>query len=734
MRNFVYGVFMKSSNLRMFAGTLLWVAGLAVPAQTLKLIPMPREVRPTGDQPLLAGVKVVCAGCSAEDRFAADELMQTLSERGVPVGTAGAATVELVHAAGGKLPAGFDEAMRGEGYRIDMTSTGIKVTAASAEGLFYGAQTVKQLIEVTNGRGTLHGATVRDWPALRYRGLDDDLSRGPVPTLDFQKKMIRTLAAYKINLYSPYFEQTMQYASNPLAAPPNGSMSAADARTLVEFARPYHVTIIPEQEAFGHLHHTLVWEQYKDLAETPHGAVLAPAQPGSLELIKQWFGELAQIYPGPFLHLGADETQDLGLGQTKADVDARGLGPAYLDFMQRIVTALEPLHRKLLFWGDIAMHSPDLVKAMPQSFKDATVAVAWEYNPHPEGYNAYITPFTNGGYETWVAPGVNNWSRVYPNYVMGLENIQGFLRDGQKLGATGALNTIWNDDGEGLFNMDWYGILYGAAASWQKGESSIPQFEQSYAQVFHGDATGKLNEAQTEMMQAHSILRDQAKTGDGSDGLFWIDPWSKDGLVYADKIRPYVHEVRLHAERALTLIAEARAAAPAAAKSFTVSPGAAPVYNPANAYPSNPTSLRETDEIDALELGARRMDFIGLKFQLAEEMQASYAHAVSLESSADKKDRAMVSHELGQISNAANGRMQDLRDGYSLTRDLYEQAWLRSNRPYALRPMLEHYDLAIQMWLARADKLRSAQRQWSDSHTLPPAAEVGIPPAVAGVR
>ena len=122
---------------------------------------------------------------------------------------------------------------------------------------------------------------------MRYRGLDDDLSRGPVPTLEFQKKMIRTIAAYKVNLYSPYFEQTMQYAANPLAAPPNGAMSAADARALVEYARPFHVTVIPEQEAFGHLHHTLVWEQYSELAETPHGAVLAPGQPGSIALIKQ---------------------------------------------------------------------------------------------------------------------------------------------------------------------------------------------------------------------------------------------------------------------------------------------------------------------------------------------------------------------------------------------------------------------------------------------------------------
>ena len=62
---------------------------------------------------------------------------------------------------------------------------------------------------------------------------------------------------------------------------------------------------------------------------------------GRLTLIKQMFTELAALYPGPFLHIGADETVDLGLGQTKADVDAAGLAQVYLDFLQRIATALE---------------------------------------------------------------------------------------------------------------------------------------------------------------------------------------------------------------------------------------------------------------------------------------------------------------------------------------------------------------------------------------------------------
>jgi len=141
---------------------------------------------------------------------------------------------------------------------------------------------------------------------------------------------------------------------------------------------------------------------------------------------------------------------------------------------------------------------------------------------------------------TWVAPSVNNFRKVYPNNNNALANIQRFTADGQRLGSTGQLNTIWNDDGEGLFNQDWYGILFGAAAAWQKGESSIPDFQNSYAQVFHGDATGDLNEAQKEMMLAHSVLKDQAKEGDGTNSIFWLDPMSKDGLLWkwASAIHP----------------------------------------------------------------------------------------------------------------------------------------------------------------------------------------------------
>ena len=714
------------------AVSLALLAACSASAQSLHLLPAPREVRAAGVQPLAQGLRITCISCftDPEDNFTVSDLTATLASRSISA--SGPFTVSLTRTQA--LP----EEMKAEGYTITPGSNSLVLAASTSAGLFYASQTLKQLIEHDGPAAVLHLATIRDWPAMKYRGLHDDLSRGPVPTLAFQKHLLQNLAAYKINVYSPYFEHTQQYASNPLAAPPGGSISAADAREISAYAAQRHITIVPEQEAFGHLRHTLIWEQYQPLAETPHGAVLTPTQPASLDLIKQWFTELAQLYPGPFLHIGADETIDLGVGATKSDVDARTLPVVYLDFLQRIVTTLEPLHKKILFWGDIAQGSPGLLKALPQQFKSQTIAVAWGYSPNPKGFASIMKPYTEAGIETWVAPSINNYRQVYPNQQVALEDIMEFTRDGQKYGATGQLNTLWNDDGESLADQNWYGILFGAAAAWQPGESSIPAFESSFAQSFNGDSTGLLNQAQKELTAAMEILHDTKviSATEGTDGLFWVDPWSgsagKDGHLFAARMRPISSQVRTHAEAAITLIAQARAANPALEPSTLKTPAGALAYaepyNPANAYPSTATSLREPNAIDAMELGARRIDFLCLKFQLADEMVSAYSRAYNASQSTDPKLRRTISRELSDI-NGVNGRLQDITYGYAQIRDLYAQAWLRSNRPYGLRPILEHYDSTIALWQARIEKLRTAQRQFSEAKTLPAAQDLGIPPA-----
>jgi len=636
----------------------------ATPSPRPPLIPQPREFEPQPDLSLSSGVSILVPGRDAEDRFAAADLAAEFKQRGIPPqATATAIRVSLLRDSNplaqrilARHRLAFDEPMRAEGYVLLTESHEAFVIAHTAEGVFYGAQTLKQLIKSSASKPFLLGVAIRDWPAMRYRGVDDDLSRGPVPTLEFQKKQIRTFAAYKINIYSPYFENTMQYPSNPLPALPGGSISVDDAKALIAYARDYHITIIPEQEAFGHLHKTLLWQQYASLAEIPGGDVLAPGQPGSIKLITQWFGDLATVYPGPFLHVGADETAQLGQGQTQDEVKKHGLGAVYIDFLTQIHQALTPLHRRLLFWGDIAMNNPELVPRLPHDM----IAVAWHYEPEPQGFDKWLDPYTHAGMETWVSPGVNNWNRVYPDFDLGLASIQGFTAAGQRAGSTGLLNTVWNDDGEGLFLEDWYGILFGAAAGWQAGTSDIAQFQSDYGAVFHGDASGSI-----------------------------------EGQQVAAKILPVAAEVRLDAERALTLLAQAKATG----------------------------NLREPEAIDAMELGARRIDFLAFKFQAADAIAAGYRHLYNGQK--DPEISRHITRDLYALSGV-NGQCEDLRDGYSYLRSRFSAVWLMENRPYWLDIVTARYDAAIELWMARSSKITAARQQWRHNHTLPAPEEIGI--------
>ncbi len=684
------------------AGALAQTSSPAAPACAgLRLVPAPRECLAVEAIPIGNIGFFVTAEKNVEDQFAAQNLVE--ERLGQRTALQDAPFIRLERAQSAPAQAllaarhlSFDPAMRDEGYiLVPDGQGGLAVIAETAAGIFYGAQTVKQLIRGSGKDTVLLAPTLRDWPAMAYRGLSDDWSRGPLPNMEFLKREIRTLAAYKVNIFSPYFENTFAYRSSPVAAFPGGAMTPDEARELVAYAAQYHITVIPEQESFGHLHNVLKFEQFSALGETPHGAVLAPGDPATLPLIASWFSELATVFPGPWAHIGGDETFELGLGRTRDAVDKQGLGAVYLDFLAQIHNTLEPNHKRLLFWGDIAEHSPELVGTLPKDM----IAVPWEYDARPD-FKPIIEPFTKAGLETWVAPGVNNWNRPYPNNNEALANIRAFVRDGQQLGAAGELNTVWNDDGEGIFDENWFGVLFGAAAGWQPGESSAEAFTSSYGLAFHRDPTGKIDQAQRELMAAHAAFQ-QAGLGDAEDVYFWIDPFSPDGLRVGAKLRPVESQLRLHAERAIALVAEARAAAKEENR---------PLDNP--------------EALDALELGARRIDFIGLKFQAADESAALYAQARTLE--ADKSRRQEVEALLEMIGSN-NGRLEDVRDGYALLGGLYRQAWLRDNRPYWLGNNQARYDRAAQLWIGRGDRWDLVLDRWWETHTLPPAAEVGLP-------
>ena len=135
--------------------------------------------------------------------------------------------------------------------------------------------------------------------------------------------------------------------------------------------------------------------------------------------------------------------------------------------------------------------------------------------------------------------------------------------------------------------------------------------------------------------------------------------------------------------------------------------------------------LANSEALDALELGARRIDFVGLKFQNADECVSLYnqalAHCRATRAAGTK------SATCSKPSAPTNGRLQDIRDGYALLGGLYRQAWLRVNRPYWLENNLARYDRAAQLWIDRGDRWSLVEMQWYEKHTLPSASDAGLP-------
>ena len=313
-----------------------------------------------------------------------------------------------------------------------------------------------------------------------------------------------------------------------------------------------------------------------------------------------------------------------------------------------------------------------------------------------------ILPFTKAGLETWVAPGVNNWNRVYPNNNEALGNIRAFVRDGQKLGSKGMMNTVWNDDGEGIFDENWYGLLFGAAAGWQPGESSEDAFKDCYGLGVSSRSDGQ-DQRGAEGYDGGSCAAEEGRPRRMRRiAMFWVDPLSPEGQKTAAKLRPVLSELRMDAERAITLLAEARAEAKAEGR-----------------------MLENEEALDALELGARRIDFIGLKFQEMDESIAIFNQARAL---ADAQTQLKEIPAMLENVGSNNGKIEDMRDGYTELRELYKQAWLRDNRPYWMDNNLKRYDLAAELWIGRANKWQSqVVQQWWDTKTLPLPEQVGFP-------
>src|SRR5437867_11879460 len=693
---------MKSSHLTAFL-LILYSPG-AVAAQELKVLPQPKEAKETKEAFRVDERVEILIGNPRSDE--SDTIVSSLQEeikqalgvackvddlkrwspkaRSIVLALAEGSqdTVRILKARNISVPKLEDP----ESYYVHVSRDQVSVVGKTNQGLFYGAQTLRQMILPQKAGGhAIPGFEIRDWPSLRYRGLHDDISRGPVPTVEFIKSQIRRAAEYKMNIWSLYIEHVFDYQNHPLIGPRGGSLTKEEILELVAYARKFYVDLIPEQQAFGHLHHVLKYEKYNELAETPHGHVLTPTNEKSYDLVRQLYSELVPLFPSKFFHIGSDETVELGQGKTKKLADEIGIGKVYFNHIQKVAEIMKPYNRRLMFWGDIAMRYPELLQTLPKDM----IVMSWVYDPLSD-FVSYLKPFRDAGLDVMVCPGASNWSRTSPNLDVALCNIQGFVRDGQKYGALGMFNTTWDDDGEALFNMTWFPVVFGASAAWQPGESGIDEFKARFDWAFYRNTDGALARAMESLSRAHTLLSSK-NVGDASDGLFWLDPFSERGAKLTQQMSPVLRDLRLAAEEALeTFYTKAR------------------------------TVKKNGDTIPYYVFAAKRTDYLGMKFQFAEEMSKAYWDAYQ-----NLGDRRRVTRTLRNFITI-NGPAYDLRDHLGDLKTQYRHLWLAHKRPYWLESVLVKYDSLQQKFSDRALSVIQWLNYFNEKGALPPPETLGF--------
>jgi hypothetical protein len=570
-----------------------------------------------------------------------------------------------------------------EGYVLVVNANEIVIAGKTSAGTFYGMQTLKQLVRGEGASAFIPAVEIVDWPAMRWRGVSDDVSRGPVPTVDYIKRQLRTFAAFKLNMHSFYMEQTFASDANPLIGPAGGSLTPDEIRELVAYARRYHIELVPEQQTFGHLHKALEFEKYNELAETPYGDVLSPQQPGSYKLIAEWYRELNQLFPGKFFHIGADETFELGEGQSREAAKSRGVGAIYFEHLNKVREVLKPYDRRLMFWGDIALNHPDLIGSIPKDM----IVMNWDYAARDD-HMSRIKPFKDAGLEQFVCPGVNNWNQIFPNVDAGSKNIINFVRDGQTSGALGMMNTTWDDDGETLFEMTWHGIVLGAAVSWQDKPVDLEAFDDDFDWAFFRTEGDEFTTALRMLGHVQTIL------GAGpTDELFWRDPFTANFQRQARTLSAQVREMRLAVE---------------SADEFLLRNEGKP--------------RRNQSMIPALRLAAQRFDHLGRRMQVMEKFSKDYWDAYL--NLGDRRRVGRLRNYWGNIYN----NLREMTEELTILRESYRRQWLAENRPYWLDSVLARYDQAAAMWLTKSKALAEAVRLYNSTSILPDPEQFGLGP------
>jgi hexosaminidase len=355
-------------------------AGETTPAPLDSVIPAPEHVTPGGaPYTLRPGAAIQVPPHAADARQVGDwlgGLLRPSTGYRLPVTTSAAP-------GGIHLVLGGPRSLGAEGYRLVSAPGGLVIEARTGDGLFHGAQTLRQLLPARvearseqPGPWQVSGGTVTDAPRYAYRGAMLDVSRHFF-TVEQVERYIDQLALYKINKLHLHLSDDQGWriaidswprlaaygGSTEVGGGPGGHYTKAEYAEIVRYAASRHLTVVPEIDMPGHTNAALA-----SYAELNCDGVAPPLYTGThvgfsslcvpkertYDFVDDVIRELAAMTPGPYLHIGGDEAHSTSHED-------------YVAFMDRVQPIVARYGKTVIGWHQ-------LVGAHPA---EGTVAQFW---------------------------------------------------------------------------------------------------------------------------------------------------------------------------------------------------------------------------------------------------------------------------------------------------------------------------------------------------------------------
>lgn len=365
--------------------TLLLIGNSCSDRKEIDVIPMPRSVEYHSGNFTISPETKFYTNLSAESRQALTDYLEGTSLGSVPFAESATGNngIEL-NLCDSSIVTG------NEAYRIEIDKKGVRLSANTETGIFYGLQTLLQLLNNGDNK-TLPALTINDSPRFPYRGLHLDVSRHFFDK-EFVKKQLNAMAYFKMNrlhwhltdgagwrieikkyprltsfaAWRPFDKlndwwvggRTFCEQDDPRAV--GGYYTQDDIREVVAYAAERHITIIPEIEMPGHSEEVLATYPELSCSGKPYvNADFCIGTEKTFEFLENVLLEVIDLFPSEYIHIGGDEASKSSwktcphCQKRMADEHLNSVDELQSYMIHRIEKFLNDHGRKIIGWDEI---------------------------------------------------------------------------------------------------------------------------------------------------------------------------------------------------------------------------------------------------------------------------------------------------------------------------------------------------------------------------------------------